>query len=132
MLDCISNAFRKGALEHIVKSRPKIALFTKTAQLDETTERYTAENEVRGLGYQAGGQELEGGVVLSSDGGFVLVFHSPVWQSATVTARGALIYLADDGGRAVRVIDFGRDVTSTNGPFTVKLPGVADGGVLTL
>lgn len=132
MIDCVSDSFRKGALEHIVKSRPKMALFTKLAQLDEETERYTAENEVRGLGYQGGGVALEGGVVLDSEAGFVLVFHSPVWQNATITARGALVYMADDGGRAVRVIDFGRDVTSTNGDFTVKMPEAADGGVISL
>ena len=131
--DCITAAFRRGALEHIINSRPKIALYTKLASLDAGTERYSPENEVRGEGYQHGGMELDKGAIMPApDGGFALVFRSPVWPSATVTARGAVIYMADDGGKTVRVIDFGKDVTSTNGPFTVKLAGVADGGTLTI
>ena len=131
--DSITAAFRKGVLEHILNSRPKIALYTKSASLDAGTERYTPENEVIGDGYQSGGLELGKGVILSTpEGDYALVFHSPVWSSATVKARGALIYTADDQGRAIRVIDFGKEIVSTNGPFTVKLAGAAEGGILAI
>jgi hypothetical protein len=128
----VTVAFRRGILEHILNSRPKCALFTKAATLDADTQRYSPENEVQGEGYQAGGMELEGGTILPGpDGGLALVFHSPVWKVATVNAYGAVIYLADDAGRTVRIICFEKNVISTNGPFTVKLAGAADGGVVT-
>ena len=132
MRDCVTNAFREGALESILASRPMIALYTGMAKGDESTAQYSNSNEVRGTGYTPGGVKLEGGVILETERGFTLLFHSPVWQNATITARSAIIYCADDTNRAVRIIDFGRDVTSTNGPFTVKLPGAADGGVITI
>ena len=132
MKDCVTDAFLKNPLEHILRSRPMVALYTNIAQHDHTLERYTPENEVRGDGYQPGGYKLEGGVVIETERGFTLLFHSPVWQNASIKARGAVLYLADDNGRAIRVIDFGKDIVSTNGPFTVKFPGAVDGGIITL
>lgn len=119
-------------LDHVLASRPKIALFTKTADLSDKTLRYSSEGEVRGAGYIQGGVALSGGAVKETKDGFVLSFDNPVWQNATITARGALIYLADDAGRAVRVVDFNKDITSTNGPFTVLLPTPSEGGVVTI
>ena len=132
MRDCITDAFKIGTLKHIADSDPRVALYTKLATFDKTTQTYTPDNEVRGVGYQAGGMKIEGGEVVEDSQGFVLVMHSPVWQNATIVARGAILYLAGDGNRAVRVFDFGRDVTSTNDQFRVKFPGLADGGVLGL
>lgn len=132
MDDAVTDAFRRGALEHIVNSRPKIALFAKSAQLGSDTEKYSIDGEVRGQGYQAGGMSLESAEVMKIGDVFSLVFNTPSWPVATITARGALIYLADDGGKAVRVIDFGKDVTSTNGPFVVNMPSAADGGLISL
>ena len=52
-----------------------------------------------------------------------LDFNDVTWSSATITARGALIY-RDDGANdiAVAVLDFTTDQTSTNGDFTVQMP----------
>ena len=125
-------AFRRGILEHILNSRPKCALFTKAATLGADTLRYSPENEVHGEGYQLGGMELEGGTILPGpDGGLSLVFRSPVWKVSTINAYGAVIYLADDAGKTVRTICFEKNIISTNGPFTVKLAGAADGGIVT-
>jgi hypothetical protein len=46
----------------------------------------------------------------------------PEWPDATITARGALIYNATQGNKAVGVLDFGQDISSFNPPFTVELP----------
>ena len=46
----------------------------------------------------------------------------PSWTSATITARYAVIYNSTRSNKAVAVIDFGSDITSTNGTFTVQLP----------
>lgn len=46
----------------------------------------------------------------------------PTWTSATITARGALIYNSSKTNKAVCVLDFGSDITSTAGTFTVQFP----------
>ena len=132
MSDCVALAFRRGMLEHILALRPKLALYSKVAQLNEKTARYSSDAEVRGDGYQPGGVPLSGGKISETKDGLTITFDNVVWQNATIAARQALIYLADDAGRAVRVVDFGKDIVSTNGPFTVYLPSAADGGVVTI
>jgi hypothetical protein len=102
----------------------KIALYTSSATLDATTTAYTTSNEVVGTGYTAGGNTLVVSQVPTSTGTTAFLdFDDSTWASATITARGALIYLAngttDD---AVCVLDFGSDKTSTNGNFTVIFP----------
>ncbi len=106
----------------------KIALYSPAATLSKTTTAYTAQDEVVGDGYQAGGRILEGFQV-GRDGvvTFVDWKKNPVWPVASITARGALIYNSSRGNRAVVVGNFGRDITSTNAPFEVFLPhGVAE------
>ena len=87
----------------------KIALYTSSATLDATTTAYSVTNEVSGTGYSAGGETL---VIAtnptSSSTTAYLDFDDVTWSSATITARGALIYLADGGTNpAVAVLDFG-------------------------
>ena len=49
------------------------------------------------------------------------------WPGASFTARGALIYNASDGNRAVCVLDFGSDKTVSDGTFTIQFPAAAAG-----
>ena len=104
----------------------KIALYTSAATLDATTTAYTTSNEVSssGTGYTAGGNTLVVSQVPTSTGTTAFLdFADSVWSSATITARGALIYLANGTTNdAVCVLDFGSDKTSTNGNFTVIFP----------
>jgi hypothetical protein len=45
------------------------------------------------------------------------------FTSATITARGALIYNDSvSGDPTVAVLDFGADKTSTSGTFTIQFP----------
>jgi len=102
----------------------KIALYTSSATLDATTTAYSVTNEVSGTGYSAGGETL---VIAtnptSSSTTAYLDFDDVTWSTATITARGALIYLADGGTNpAVAVLDFGSDKTSTAGDFTIVFP----------
>ena len=105
----------------------KIALFTSAATLDATTTAYSTSNEVVGVGYTAGGETLVISQVPTSTGTTAFLDFSDVtWTTATITARGALIYLANGGTNpAVAVLDFGGDKTSTAGNFTIQFP-VAD------
>lgn len=102
----------------------KIALYTASATLDATTTAYTTSNEVVGTGYTAGGNTLTVSQVPTSTGTTAwLDFADSTWSSATITARGALIYLANGTTNpAVCVLDFGGDKTSTNGDFTIIFP----------
>jgi len=102
----------------------KIALFTSAATLDATTTAYSVTNEVSGTGYTAGGNTLTISTNPTSTGTTAFLdFADTTWTTATITARGALIYLADGGTNpAVAVLDFGADKTSTAGDFTIVFP----------
>jgi VCBS repeat-containing protein len=44
------------------------------------------------------------------------------FTTATITARGALIYNSSDSNKAVCALDFGGDKTSTAGTFAIAFP----------
>ena len=102
----------------------KIALFTNAATLGATTTAYATTNEVVGTNYVAGGNTLTISANPASSGTTAFLdFADTTWSSATITARGALIYLANGGTNpAVAVLDFGSDKTSTAGDFTIVFP----------
>lgn len=100
----------------------KVALFTNAATLNKTTAAYSATNEVAGTGYTPGGKSLTGRAA-SLDGDTAIVdFADPVWADATITARGCMVYNATRSNKAVVILDFGADVSSTNANFTVQFP----------
>lgn len=103
----------------------KIALYTSSANLDSTTTAYTTSGEVAsGGGYTTGGNTLTISNVPNSVSGTTawLSFSNTTWSSATITANGALIYNSTQGNRAVAVLAFGGDKTSTAGDFTIVFP----------
>ena len=100
----------------------KIALYTSSATLGATTTAYSSTNEVSGTGYTAGGAALTEVTPTSSGTTAYVDFGDATWSSATITARGALIYNSTDSNKAVAVLDFGADKVSTNGDFTVQFP----------
>ncbi len=97
-----------------------IALYTSTADLSAATTVYTMTGEVVASGYTAGGQKLLSPTVNSSGYTAYVSFANPSWSGA-ITARGALIYNASKANRAIAVLDFGSDKTSTT-TFTVTMP----------
>lgn len=121
----LCNSYKQELLNgtHTNADTYKIALYTSAATLSAATTVYSATNEVSGTGYTAGGQTLIGFATVLDTGTAVLDFTTdPSWASATITARGALIYNSSKTNKAVAVLDFGSDITSTNGTFTVTLP----------
>ena len=103
----------------------KIALYTSSADLGAATTAYSATNEVSGTGYTAGGNTLTNiDPVTSGTTGFA-DFADTTWTDATITAAGALIYNSSQSDKAVAVLSFGGDKTSTNGDFVIQFP-VAD------
>jgi len=97
----------------------KVALYTASADLSATTSVYTATGEVVGTGYTAGGAATTTSVSVTDTTAFVN-FSNVVWTAA-LTARGALIYNLSKSNKAVAILDFGADKTSTT-TFTVTMP----------
>ncbi len=97
----------------------KVALYSASANLDESTTAYSATSEVSGGGYVAGGVALSG-VSISSDGYTAFVNFNNAVFNASVTARCALIYNVTQANKSIAVLDFGSDKTSTN--FTIVMP----------
>jgi hypothetical protein len=120
----ICNSYKQEILEgvHASGDSYKIALFTDSATLGASTTAYAASNEVEGAGYAAGGIALSGFTAgLSGSTGYV-TFADASWSNATITARGCLIYNSSKTNKAVAAFDFGGNITSTSGTFTVDLP----------
>jgi|TARA_R110000744_G_scaffold60583_1_gene125545 hypothetical protein len=105
-----------------------LALYTSSAVLGKSTTDYTTSGESSGTGYAAGGLLLAvAGQThkLASDTAIV-DWTNLSWQTATITARGALIYNKSSSDKAVCVLDFGGDKTATAGTFTIQFPNFTD------
>ena len=101
----------------------KIALFTNSATLNKSTTVYdSTDNEVTGTGYTAGGNTLTSVTPALSTDTACCDFADSSWTTATITARGALIYNSSASNKAVVALDFGGDKTSTAGTFTIQFP----------
>jgi hypothetical protein len=98
-----------------------MALYTASADLNDTTTAYNVATagQVSGTGYTAGGATTTTSVSVTDTTAFVN-FSNVVWTAA-LTARGALIYNSSKSNKAVAVLDFGADKTSTT-TFTVAMP----------
>jgi hypothetical protein len=103
----------------------KLALYTSSASLDASTTAYSTSNEASGTGYSAGGNTLTnitpttGGTTAFTD------FNDTDFTSSSITARGALIYNSSQSDKAICVLDFGSDKTSSNGTFSIVFPNAA-------
>ena len=105
----------------------KLALYTNSATLTKASTVYTASGEVSssGTGYTTTGNSLTSVDPALSTDTACCDFSDTNWTSATITARGALIYNSDatpDNEQAVCVLDFGGDKTCTAGTFTIQFP----------
>ena len=121
--DCLDGAQYLGSGGNTLK----IALYTSSASLGATTTAYSTTNEVSGTGYTAGGVTLSSQAVAYDSSNNVAYFDSadPSWSSATITARGALIYNNSKSNASIAVLDFGSDFSSSNGTFQVQFPTAA-------
>ena len=99
----------------------KLALYTSSATLGAST-AYTTTGQATGTNYTAGGAALTSVTPTTSGTTALCDFADLTWGTATVTARGALLYNDTQSDKAVCAIDFGGDKTSTAGNFTVVFP----------
>ena len=109
----------------------KLALFaissggksSTTATLGATTTALVTTGEVASSGtYTTGGGTLTRVDPTTSGTTAFTDFADVSFTTATITARGALIYNSSDSNKAVAVLDFGGNKTSTSGTFTVQFP----------
>lgn len=105
----------------------KIMLVTNayTADKDAHEDRADVTNEATGTGYTSGGAATTVTVTKDNTNDRVDIDFSDVsFTSATITAAGGVIY-KDTGSAAtdtlVAFLDFGGDVSSTSGTFTVSV-----------
>lgn len=109
------------AVHDLLTDTLKLALYTSNATLNEDTTVYSTTDEVVGAGYSAGGIVLTGVTVNTSNSVVYVDFAPPVWNPASFTAAGGLIYNASKGDKSIAVLSFGADKTASN-TFTVQMP----------
>jgi hypothetical protein len=94
-----------------------------TATLGATTTAYTTTGEVANSGsYTAGGGTLTKVAPTTSGTTALTDFADISFTTATITAMGALIYNDTNSDKAVCVLDFTSNKTSTSGTFTIQFP----------
>jgi len=103
----------------------KLALYTSSATMGAGTTAYATTNEVTGTNYTAAGAALTNVTPTTSGTTAIVDFADLTFGTATVTARGCLIYNSTNGNKALATIDFGGDKTSTAGDFTVVFPAAS-------
>ncbi len=96
--------------------------FSSTGTTAYSTSIGSTSLEVSGTGYTAGGTTLTiSTCVVQQDIAFVN-FSNATFSTATLTASCCLIYNSTNSKKAVVVLDFGSNQTSTNGNFTIQFP----------
>ena len=103
----------------------KLALYTSSATLGATTTAFTTTGQASGTNYTSGGSNLTAVTPTSSGTTALTDFSDLTFGTATITARGCLIYNSSQSNKAVASIDFGGDKTSTAGDFTIQFPAAA-------
>ena len=109
----------------------KLALFAEgsggksstTATLGASTTALVTTGEVASSGtYATGGGTLTRVDPTTSGTTAFTDFSDLSFTTATITAMGALIYNSSDSNKAVAVLDFTSNKTSTAGTFTIQFP----------
>ena len=103
----------------------KLALYTSSATLGATTTSFTTTGQASGTNYTSGGANLNNVTPTSSGTTAFTDFADLTFSTATITARGCMIYNSSDSNKSVATIDFGGDKTSTAGDFTIVFPAAA-------
>jgi hypothetical protein len=103
----------------------KLALYTSSATMGAATAAYTTTDEVSGTNYLPSGAALTNIAPTSAGTTGFTDFSDLTFGTATVTARGCMIYNDTNSDKSVATIDFGGDKTSTAGDFTIVFPAAA-------
>ena len=125
----LTTSFKKQLLEAVHNFKAtggntfKLALYTSSATLGATTTAFTTTGQASGTNYSSGGANLTNVNPTSSGTTGFTDFSDLTFGSATITARGALIYNdSASGDPAVCILDFSSDKSSSSGNFTIVFP----------
>lgn len=139
MADVIYNGFKAKIMNGSIDldtDTIKVALVTSTYTPNIDTHVFFSDvtNEVSGTGYTAGGATLAGAAVTQDNTNDKGVFdaNDVSWTTATITARGAVLYKSTGTASTsplIAYVDFTTDKTSTAGTFTIQWSA---NGILTL
>lgn len=105
----------------------KMMLVTSSYTASKThTKRNAVTNEVTGVGYTTGGNAAAATVTKDDTNSRVdITFAITSWTSSTITARAGVIYKSRGGASSadelVGYVDFGSDISSTSGTFSVTI-----------
>jgi len=101
----------------------RIALYDNNASFTASVTVFTVTNEISGTGYSTPGGALTNVTPTTTGTTAFCDFSDLVFSTATITARGALLYNDTHASNAVvLVLDFGSDKSSTAGDFTIQFP----------
>lgn len=105
----------------------KVMLTTSAYTENKDTDdfRNDVTNEVTGTGYTAGGNTVTVSVTLDTANDRIdISLGGTTWTSSTITARKAVYYKSRGGASTadelIAVNDFGSDVVSSSGTFTLN------------
>ena len=111
----------------------KIALYTLSATLGAATTAFTTTGQASGTNYTSGGATATSVTPTTSGTTAICDFADLTFGTATVTARGMMLYNDTQADKACAVVDFGGDKTSTAGDFTIVFPSpTATGAIIRL
>lgn len=105
----------------------KMMLVTNSYVADKThSKRSDITNEVSGAGYTTGGNAASPTVTIDNVNDRVdISWTITSWTSSTITARAGVIYKSRGGASSadelVGYVDFGSDVSSSSGTFSVTI-----------
>lgn len=130
MANVIYNSFKRDIMNGAIDldtDTIKVLLVTSayTPDQDAHDKRDDVTNEVSGTGYTAGGATLASKAVTAdnTDNEGVFDADDASWATATITARGAVLYKSRGGASSadelIAYIDFGSDIVSTGGTFLI-------------
>lgn len=131
----LCNSFKSEILQgihNLTSDEIKVALIksntTMVGTYDADTTNYSNvtgfSDEASGTGYTAGGNVLSSisiSVDTTNDVAYVDIGDT-TWASSSITAAGCIIYNNTQSGKAIAVINFVGDKTSTNGDFVIEFP----------
>lgn len=130
MADVIYNSFKRDIMNGSIDldtDTIDVMLVTSsyTPNQDTHVDRADVTNEVSGTGYTAGGAAIGSKTVTADNTDNEGVFDGAdvTWSTATITARGAVLY-KDTGVAAndnlICYLDFGSDQSSSAADFTIS------------
>lgn len=127
MADYIYPSLSKGLARNTIDLTGKLKVLLVTSKYQPSAKhknRDDVTNEVKGPGYTSGGILVTDNKLVDEGEDTALKASPAIWEKATVTAKGAVVYYSSGGGakydELICYCDFQEEGSSTNGPFKLS------------